>query len=699
MSATKALNVLDPGMRKHADVGLAIIVVLVIALLVLPLPPLLLDLLIALSIAVSLVVLLVAFYAVEPLEFSSFPALLLLLTLFRLSLNLRSTTLILGEGQAGNVIGAFGNFVIGGNYAVGIVLFLILVGINFIVITKGAGRVAEVAARFTLDSMPGKQMAIDADLNGGFIDEAEARRRREEIAQEADFFGAMDGASKFVKGDAIAGLLITAVNLIGGIFIGVVQRGMDVSGAASTYTILTVGDGLVSQIPALIVSTAAGLMVTKTSGGLGTGAALASQVGAHPRALWVSAGFLGLLGVVPGFPTLPFLVLAGGTAWIAHRAGRAETVREQRLAAGTELALAPTPDPAGSMQELLQVNTVELDIGYSLIPLADDGQGGDLPDRIRLIRKKVAQELGLLLPDVTIMDNTRLAATEYVLKLRGTDIARGEVMPRFLLALDTGGVIQTVEGMETKDPAHGLPARWIAKTRRVEAESYGYVVVEPTTVVATHLMEVLRTHAADLLGRQDVQEMVDTLKRSHPALVDEVVPGKVSLGTLHRVLQRLLREQVPIRDLVTVLEALGDASDQNVRDAEVLTEYARRALSHVIGRLFADAAGVIRGITIGERLAGQLMRMWGSRDLQNDTTLLRDPDALGNVLRDLHLLTQRHSTEGRPLPLIVPGSLRVGVRRLIDPVMPRLPVLSFDELPTQLNMDFVDTWDLDYAAV
>lgn len=694
MSATQALNLLDPKLRRHADVGLAVVVVCVIGLLILPLPSAILDLLIALSIGISLVVLLVAFYTVHPLEFSAFPAVLLLLTLFRLALNLRSTTLILGEGQAGRVIGAFGNFVIGGNYAVGIVLFLILVGINFIVITKGAGRVAEVAARFTLDSMPGKQMAIDADLNGGFIDEAEARRRREEIAREADFYGAMDGSSKFVKGDAIAGLLITAVNLIGGFFIGVVQHGMDVAGAMSTYTILTVGDGLVSQIPALIVSTAAGLMVTKTNAGMGTGATLAAQVAAHPRALWVASGFLLLIGLVPGFPVLPFLTLAAATGFVAFRMMKAERQRARAAARDAEAVLPAAPDPAGSMEEILQVNAIELDIGYALIPLADERQGGDLPDRIRLIRKQIAGTLGLLLPEVTIMDDIRLPATEYVLKLRGAEIARGEVMPRFLLALDTGGVLQPIEGMETRDPAHGLPARWIAKTRRVEAESYGYVVVEPTTVIATHLLQVLQAHGADLLGRQEVQGMVDTLKKTHPALVDEVVPGKVSLGTLHRVLQRLLREQLPIRDLVTILEALGDAADQNVKDPELLTEHARRALSHVIGRLYADADGVIRGITIGEQLAGQLMRMWGTRNLQNDTSLLRDPDALGEVLRALHELSQKHTREGRPLPLIVPGSLRVGVRRLIDPVMPNLAVLSFDELPTQLNMDFVDTWDL-----
>jgi flagellar biosynthesis protein FlhA len=694
MSTGRAVNLLNPQMRRNADVGLAIFVVGIVALLVLPLPGAALDVLIACSIGISLVVLLVAFYAVAPLDFSAFPALLLLLTLFRLSLNLRSTFLILTEGDAGHVIDAFGTFVIGGNYAVGIIMFLILIGINFIVITKGAGRVAEVAARFTLDSMPGKQMAIDAELSGGFIDQDEARSRREQVSREADFFGAMDGSSKFVKGDAIAGLVITAINLVGGFFVGVVQMGLPLQDALTTYTVLTVGDGLVSQIPALVVSTAAGLMVTKTTGTQGTGAALISQLAAQPRALWIASGFLALLGAVPGFPLLPFWTLAAITAYTARRLNRAET-REFEITTAAQLERArPVADPAGAMGEILQVNTIELDIGYALIALADEKQGGDLPERIRLIRKQVAASTGLLLPEVTIMDDVRLPATEYVLRLRGSEVARGELMPRFLLALDTGGVIQPIDGMDAKDPAHGIPGRWISRTRRVEAESYGYVVVEPTTVIATHLSETLKQYGADLLGRQEVQDMVDTLRRTHPALVSEVVPTKVPLGVLHRVLQRLLREQVPIRDLVTILEALGDAADQKVTDPEALTEYARRALPHVIGRMFLDATGVIRGITIGENLAGQLMRLWGSRSVATDSALLRDPEALGDVLRVLHSLSEEHQLDGRPLPLVVPGSLRVGVRRLIEPVLPHIPVLSFDELPPHLSVDFAATWDL-----
>ena len=678
---------------KNAEVALAVGVVFVIALLVVPLPPILLDLFLATAIGLSVVVLLVALYTTDPLDFSSFPALLLLLTLFRLALNVSSTRLILAEGDAGEVIRAFGEFVVGGNYAVGVVLFLILIGINFIVITKGAGRVAEVAARFTLDAMPGKQMAIDADLGAGLIDESEARRRREEISRQADFFGAMDGSSKFVKGDAIAGLLITAINIVGGIFIGVAQRGMSFGDAAGTYTILTVGDGLVSQIPALVVSTAAGLMVTNAGGGTRMGPQLAKQLGAHPKAMWIAAGVLGFFAVVPGLPKLPFLVMAGAAAALARMSQKAEDQRvvdaEEAVAAQT--APVQTPDP---MEDLLQIDPIELEVGYALIPLVDERQGGDLLERISLLRKQAALELGMLIPQIRIRDDIRLPANEYVIKLRGAEIARAEVMPRFLLALDTGGVIQQVDGMDTVDPSFGMPARWIAAARRSEAESFGYVVVEPGTMVATHLMETLKSNAAELLGRQDVQEMVETLKKTHPALVEEIVPVKLSLGVLHRVLQRLLRERVPVRDLVSILESLGDAAEQT-KDPEVLTEHVRRSLGNVIARLHMDSAGAVRGVTLGARLEQALAGLFGPR-VANGNGLL-SPDTLAAMLRELHTISQAHATEGRPLPLIVPPNLRVGVRRLVEPVMPQLPVVSLAELPPTITLSSVATWEMPHG--
>jgi len=680
-----------------AEIGVAVVVVLILALIVVPLPAPLLDLCLAASIGISLAVLLVALYTTNPLDFSSFPALILLLTLFRIGLNVSSTRLILTEAHAGKVIEAFGQFVIGGNYAVGIVIFLILIGINFIVITKGAGRIAEVAARFTLDAMPGKQMAIDADLSAGLIDEKEARQRRDEIARTADFYGAMDGASKYVKGDAILGILVVIINIVGGIFIGVIQRGMEIGKAASTYTILTVGDGLVSQVPALIISTAAGLMVTAATSNDKMGAVLSKQLGAHPRSMWIVSGVLAAFGLIPALPTFPFLAMAAVAAYVATVATKAEKRRAElallTVPTDTEIADAPAaPDP---MQDLLQIDPIELEVGYALIPLVDEGQGGDLLERISLLRKQAALELGILVPPIRIRDDIRLPANEYVIKLRGSEVARAEVLPRFLMALNTGGVVAEIDGMETVDPSFGMPARWVASARRSEAEALGYVVVEPTTVVATHLLETLKGSAAELLGRQEVQEMVETLKKSHPALVEEIIPGKVSLSVLHRVLQRLLRERVPIRDLVTILEALGDGAE-STKDPEALTEVVRKALTNVIARLFADNTGTVRGITIGARLESALVGLFSPRSA-NPAAPVLTPESLAGMLRDLNNLATTYAVDGRPLPLITPPSLRVGVRRLIEPVLPSLPVVSLAELPAQITLSSVATWEMPNA--
>ncbi|MBI3791871.1 MAG: flagellar biosynthesis protein FlhA [Gemmatimonadetes bacterium] len=694
-----AFPVAPSGARgRGAEIGIMVAVVLVIALLIVPLPPFLLDVCLAASIGVSLVVLLSALQTTDPLEFSSFPALLLILTLFRLALNVASTRLILSEGHAGQVIQAFGQFVIGGNYVVGVVLFLILVGINFIVITKGAGRVAEVAARFTLDAMPGKQMAIDADLGAGLIDEKTARERRAQIAQAADFYGAMDGASKFVKGDAIAGLLITGINIIGGIVIGVLQRGLDLSQAASTYTILTVGEGLVAQIPALIVSTAAGLMVTQAAGGARIGSVVATQLSAQPKAMWVAAGVLGSFALVPGLPALPFLVFSLMLATLARSAS-------QRQAREAEIAALPAPASASATPEttaaaanpvadLLQLDPIELLVGYGLVPLVDESMGGDLLERIGLMRKQAAVDLGILVPAIRIRDDVRLPANEYVIRLRGSEVARGEAMPRMLLALDTGTALAPIDGMDGSDPSFGLPARWIAPARRADASALGYMVVEPGTMLATHLMETVKSNAAELLGRQDVQAMVDALKPTHPALVEEVVPAKVTLGTLHRVLQRLLRERVPIRDLVTILEALGDAAD-HVKDLEALTEHVRRALSNVIARTLMDESGAIPAVTLDSKLEASLMMLFAPRAGAGGTLL--NPDQLAALLRDLQQRTS-NGPDQRPIPLVVPPALRTGIRRLVEPVMPALSVVSFAELPTSVSLTPVSTWEMSHAA-
>jgi len=695
-TSVRLLPAAAPASRKTAEMGLAIAVVFVLGLMIVPLPSFILDLLLATSIGLSLVVLLTTMQTTEPLEFSSFPALLLLLTLFRLGLNFASTRLILSEGHAGEVIQAFGQFVIGGNYAVGVVLFLILIGINFIVITKGAGRVAEVAARFTLDAMPGKQMAIDADLSAGLIDEHEARRRRDEISRQADFYGAMDGASKFVKGDAIAALLITGINILGGIFIATVQKGLPLAQAASQYTILTVGEGLAAQVPALIVSTAAGIMVTRASGQARMGAQVAQQLAAYPGAMYVAAGVLTTFGLIPGLPKLPFLALGATLALLARAASKAEVRRDTDAQAATDFANKPVDKPSDPMRDLLQLDPIELEVGYALIPLVDDRQGGDLLERIQLLRKQAALEVGILIPPIRVRDDIRLPANEYVIKLRGAEIARAEVMPRFQLALDTGSVSHGIEGIETIDPAFGLTARWIAASRRVEAESFGYVVVEPTTVIATHLMEALKGNAAELLGRQDVQEMVETLKKTHPALVDDLIPGKVSLGLLHRVLQRLLRERIPIRDMVTVLEALGDGVEQT-KDAEILTEHVRRSLSNVIARAYSDDTGAVRGIMLGARLEASLMGLFSPRNAPAGMAPLT-PDILADLLRELNLLATTHASEGRLPPLITPPSLRVGVRRLVEPVLSALPVISLAELPPSVKLNSVATWELGHAA-
>ncbi|MEQ1691302.1 MAG: flagellar biosynthesis protein FlhA [Gemmatimonas sp.] len=685
-----------PDTKKRAEVALAVAVVLIIALIVVPLPPMLLDLCLAASIGLSLVVLLVSLYTTNPLDFSSFPALLLLLTLFRIGLNVSSTRLILTHGHAGKVIEAFGNFVIGGNYAVGIVIFLLLIGINFIVITKGAGRIAEVAARFALDAMPGKQMAIDADLSAGLIDEKEARMRRDEISRTADFYGAMDGASKYVKGDAILGILVVAVNILGGIFIGVVQKGMPLAQAGSTYTLLTVGDGLVSQVPALIISTAAGLMVTSATGSDRMGVVLSRQLGSHPRAMWMAAAVLGAFALVPGLPMFPFVSLAAGAALLARLSGNAEIRRNDLALISAPPTEVEAPAPSDPMRDLLQIDPIELEVGYALIPLIDEGQGGDLLERISLLRKQAAIELGILVPPIRIRDDIRLPANEYVIKLRGSEVARAEVLPRFMMALNTGGVVAEIDGMESIDPSFGMPARWIAGARRTEAEALGYVVVEPTTVVATHLLETLKASASELLGRQEVQEMVETLKKSHPALVEEIIPNKVSLSVLHRVLQRLLRERVPIRDLVTILEALGDGAD-TTKDPEALTEVVRKSLTNVIARMFADSTGVVRGITIGGRLESALLGLFSPRSTQPNAPLLT-PESLAGMLRDLNHLATTYAIDGRPLPLITPPSLRIGVRRLIEPVLPSLPVVSLAELPAAITLSSVATWEMPHGV-
>lgn len=678
---------------RNTEVWTALGVLFVLALLIVPLPGILVDLFLAFSLGASIIVLLVALQSTKPLDFSSFPTVLLLLTLFRLAMNVSSTRLILSGGHAGEIIPAFGEFVIGGNYVVGLVLFLILVAINFIVITKGAGRVAEVSARFTLDALPGKQMAIDGELAHGAIDAAEARIRREAVGREADFFGAMDGASRFVKGDAIAALLITAVNIVGGIVIGVMQQGLPLVDAAAKFTILTVGEGLVSQIPALIVSTAAGIMVTHASEGVQVGTVLSKQIAGHPRALRLAGGVIAAFGLVPGLPKLPFLGIGLALLFVASAVDTRQA--EAKAAAIQPAAPAPAPVSADPLDDLLQIEPIELEVGYLLIPLADQSQGGDLLKRIGLLRQQCAQDPGILVPPVRILDNLGLPGGAYVVKVRGTEKARGDVMPQFLLALDTGRVTSHVEGIDTIDPSFGMRARWVATSRRADALAAGFDVVEPATVIATHLIETVKRSAAELLGRQDVQQMLDALKKTHPAVVDEVVPGKLSLGGVHRVLQRLLRERVPIRDLVTILEALGDAAD-STKDPVMLTEHVRRALSDAIVRSHLDDQGVLPAITLGPRLEQQLSALLAPRSGQPAPNLT--PEMVSQLIRELEHVASARAIDGRLPPLVVPSALRLGVRNVLEPVLPHQPVLSLAELPANVQLSAIATWEVQRVA-
>lgn len=581
---------------QQRDVLLPVAVVAVIAMMIVPLPTVMLDLLLIVNLSIGLLILLVSMYTTEPLAFSVFPTLLLITTLFRLALNISASRLILLNGFAGHVIEAFGSVVIGGSYVVGIVVFIILVVIQFVVITNGAGRVAEVAARFTLDAMPGKQMSIDADLNAGLITEAEAKRRRQKIEQEADFYGAMDGASKFVRGDAVAGIIIILVNILAGFVIGVMQQGMSLMGALQTYALLTVGDGLVSQIPALMISTATGIVVTRaaTSGDLGSDTI--RQITSNPRVLGIVTGALIVLAFVPGIPKLPFFIIACLTGAGAYLAWQTEASGERTAISGGATVVETTatgePAPTGpeAVTPLLALDPMELEIGYGLIPLVDPQEAGNLLDRITRIRRQMALDLGIVLPTVRVRDNLQLQPNQYVVKLRGVEVARGDLLINQYLAMNAGLADEQIEGIPTTEPAFGLPALWIQASLKDRAELLGYTVVDPPSVLTTHLTEVIKGNAANILSRQDVQTLITNLKAEHPAVVDELIPGVLSIGETQKVLQNLLRERITIRDLVTIVETLADYARQT-RDTEALTEYVRQRLARAISAQYRGLMG------------------------------------------------------------------------------------------------------------
>ncbi len=667
-------------LTQRSDIALALAVIGIIGVLVIPIPPMLLDFALAFNITFSLVVLLTTLYVTRPLELSVFPGMLLVVTLMRLALNVASTRLILGQAYAGEVINSFGHFVVQGNYVVGFIIFCILVIIQFIVITKGAGRISEVAARFTLDAMPGKQMAIDADLNAGMINEQEARRRRDDIAHEADFYGAMDGASKFVRGDAIAGIIITLINVIGGFIIGVAMNGKSVPDAIKTYTLLSIGDGLVTQIPALLVSTASGIIVTRAASNSNMGADLTRQLTRQPRAILVAASVLFLFGLVPGMPTLTFMiigVLVGGVGYLTREANKAKAETAQRDALRAQSKPAPVKERT---EDLLKVDTIGLEIGYGLIPLVDSNQGGDLLERISSIRKQLATELGIVVPPVRIRDNIRLRPNEYQIKIKGIRVAGFELMLDQILAINPGYVVEKLDGFDTKEPAFGLNATWIQPVFKDVAEAKQFTVVQPSAVVATHLTETIRNAAAEILTRQDVRHLADTLKEDYPALVDSVIPEVVTLGTLHKVLQSLLAERVPIRDMASIVETVSDYIAVT-KDTDVLSEYARMALKRQITELYKDNAGKINVFTFDPAVEQKLAD--SVQSTKQGLMLVLDPATTDVLLRKIGEQVARMQSGGfLPIALCSPN-VRLALRRLVESSHPSLAVISYNEmLPT-----------------
>jgi len=667
-----------------------ILIMLILSMMVLPLPPFLLDLLFTFNIAVSIMVLLVSMYTMKPLDFAAFPAVLLFSTLLRLSLNVASTRVVLmhghtGPDSAGKVIEAFGHFLVGGNFAVGVMVFIILVLINFMVITKGAGRIAEVGARFALDAMPGKQMAIDADLNAGLIGEDVARKRRAEVAQEADFYGSMDGASKFVRGDAVAGLLIMIINIIGGLVVGMLQHGLDFQTASTTYTLLAIGDGLVAQIPALVISTAAGVIVSRVATDEDVGSQLTGQLFSNPNVMFLTAGIVGLLGMIPGMPNLAFLLIAGGLVWMGRKGMTRKVVpTAEQIAAAQAAVQTNAPDTAeATWDDVALVDPLGMEVGYRLIPLVDQSQKGELLGRIKSIRKKIAQDIGFLVPVVHIRDNLEIKPNSYVVSLKGVEIGRGEAFPNQWMAINPGQVSGTLAGTPTQDPAFGLPAVWIDGSQRQQAQILGYTVVDACTVMATHLNHLIQTHAADLLGRQEVQQLLDQISKTEPKLTEDLVPKVLSLSTLHKVLQNLLEEEVSIRDMRTILDVMAEHAP-TVKDATELTSLVRLALGRAIVQQLFPGDSEVQVIGLDGSLDGVLQQAMSSNSGI-------EPGLADNLLRQAQAAIARQEQMGLAPVLVVQHSLRVLLARFLRRSLPQLKVLSHSEIPDSRNIKITAT--------
>ena len=671
----------------------------VVIIMVIPIPAFFLDILLSFNITISLVILFVSLYLGRPLEFSSYPSLLLMTTLFRLAMNVSSTRLILlygdqGLDAAGHVIQAFGTFVLGGNFVIGVIVFIIIVMVNFMVITKGSGRIAEVAARFTLDAMPGKQMAIDSDLNSGLISESEAKKQRKDLSAEAEFYGAMDGASKFVRGDAVAGIVITFVNILGGLFIGVVQGDMHWLDAAETYTLLTVGDGLVSQIPALIVSTSAGIIVARAASGADLGTEVGDQLTRNSKPLMLASAVSVLFALVPGLPFLPFIVLGVTTGILSFTASSTEPEKEEeelelKLADGTA---PPAPGSTEEVKTLLGVDLLELEVGYELVPMVDTSSGGDLIERIRALRRQFALDLGFIVPAIHIRDNVRLEPSQYRLMLKGVEIASGSVKPHYHLAMDPGGVEANIPGIPTKEPAFGLDAMWISEADKERAQFAGYTVVDPATVITTHLTEVIRLHSNEILGRQEVQELLDNLAKSCPKLVEEVVPTILTLGTIQQVLAGLLREGVSIRDLRTIIETLADWGP-SVKSPERLIEQTRRELARAITAQHVTDGGLLVLVSLApatERFFSDSLQV-----TEQGSYLALEPGAAQKFINKLKVVAEKFAQNGATPVLLVPAGIRSAMFSFCERFIPGYVCLSHQEITPNTRVQSLGAVTLD----
>lgn len=673
----------------NIDILFAFAVVGIVIMFIIPMPTMIMDLLLTANITFSMLIILVSIYINEPLQVSVFPSLLLFATLFRLGLNVSTTRLILGQGYAGEIITSFGNFVVGGNYVVGFIIFLILIVIQYVVITKGAERVAEVAARFTLDAMPGKQMSIDADLNAGIINEREAQEQRRKIRQEADFYGAMDGASKFVKGDAIAGIIITVINIIGGLIIGMAQQGLSFGEAAETYTLLTVGDGLVSQIPALLISTATGMIVTRAASERNMGEEMSDQLMSQPKALYIASIVLLILGIMPGLPTVPFLVMAvllGGLGLTLKTQVEKELEEEPEEEEPTQHELQQAKET--EIKNMIKVDQLEVEVGYNLISFVLPEQGGDFLDRVSMIRKQMAMELGIIIPPVRILDNLQLEPNIYRIKLKGVEISRFEIMPDHYLAMDSGMTTEDIDGIETREPAFDTPAIWIDEDQKEKAELANYTIVDPPSVMATHLTELIKKHAHELLGRQEVKELIDNVEENNSAVVNELLPDLLSLGEIQKVLQNLLWEDIPVNNLVTILETLADYA-KTTQNIDLLTEYVRQGLSRQITNQYVDEQNELSVITLDPQLEENLGQTVEQSDQGNYLAL--DPQDAQELIELISSEAQKLLQQGKEPILVTSPMIRRPLKELTSRSFPQLTILSFSELTPDVNLQVLGT--------